>query len=118
MFTHGYQKAKSIYRIVLDGIDSGANIVSKAVAQDFSEQTLRIKIVGKNKCSGHSECDAILMDKAKVSALPSLDAFSTDAELVHEAAIGKIAGEQIIKLMTLGLNKKEAESKIINGFLK
>ena len=118
LMTHGRQKAESNYFVNLDGEDSAADIVSRAIAQDVSKQSLRMNIVGNNKCRGHSECDAILMDKARVFALPSLDAKCVDAELIHEAAIGKIAGEQIIKLMTLGLTKKEAESQIINGFLK
>lgn len=118
LMTHGRQKAESNYCVNLDGVDSTADIVSRAIAQDVSRQSLRMNIVGNNKCRGHSECDAILMDKARVFALPSLDAKCVNAELIHEAAIGKIAGEQIIKLMTLGLTKKEAESQIINGFLK
>lgn len=118
LMTHGRQKAESNYYVNLDGEDSATDIVSRAIAQDVSSQSLRMNIVGNNRCRGHSECDAILMDKARVFALPSLDAKCVDAELIHEAAIGKIAGEQIIKLMTLGLTKKEAESQIINGFLK
>ena len=118
LMTHGRQKAESNYCVNLDGEDSAVDIVSRAIAQDVSRQSLRMNIVGNNRCRGHSECDAILMNKARVFALPSLDAKCVDAELIHEAAIGKIAGEQIIKLMTLGLTKKEAESQIINGFLK
>ena len=87
-------------------------------AQDLSVQTFKATIVGNSKCRGHSECDAILMDQAKVLAVPALDAKNVDAELIHEAAIGKIAGEQLDKLMTLGLTRAEAESQIINGFLK
>ena len=118
LMTHGRQRAESIFSISLDGSDSVADIVSRAIAQDFSMQTLKMNIDGKNKCRGHSECDAILMDNARVIAIPALNALNTSAELIHEAAIGKIAGEQLIKLMTLGLTKKEAESQIINGFLK
>ncbi len=118
LMTHGRQVAKSTYSVSLNGSDSTADIVSRAIAQDYSKQTLKLNIIGKNKCRGHSECDAILMDNARVYAIPSLHAASIDAELVHEAAIGKIAGDQINKLMTLGLTKKEAESQIINGFLK
>ncbi|MDO5475189.1 MAG: SufD family Fe-S cluster assembly protein, partial [Candidatus Saccharibacteria bacterium] len=118
LLTHGRQKAESIYEATLEGEDSVATIASRSVAQDLSELIFRARIVGDNKCRGHSECDAIIMDKAKVLAIPSLDANNVDAELIHEAAIGKIAGEQIEKLMTLGLTRTEAESQIINGFLK
>lgn len=118
LLTHGRQKAESIYEATLEGEDSVATIASRSVAQDLSEQTFKAKIIGNNKCRGHSECDAIIMDKAKVLAIPSLDAANVDAELIHEAAIGKIAGEQIEKLMTLGLTRAESESQIINGFLK
>lgn len=118
LMTHGRQKAESSYDVQLDGVDAVCDIASRSVAQDLSKQVFKSRIVGKNKCRGHSECDAILMDKARVFAIPSLDAASVDAELIHEAAIGKIAGEQIEKLMTLGLTRAEAEAEIINGFLK
>lgn len=118
LMTHGRQTAESIIETKLNGIDSTVDIISRAVAQDFSKQNFKSVIIGNNKCRGHSKCDAIIMDQAQVKAVPSLDARSVDAELIHEAAIGKIAGEQIIKLMTLGLTQAEAESKIINGFLK
>lgn len=118
LMTHGRQKAESVYDVELKGRESAATIASRSIAQDFSSQVFKSRIVGENKCRGHSECDAILMDKARVLAVPSLDAVSIDAELIHEAAIGKIAGEQIEKLMTLGLTRAEAESQIINGFLK
>lgn len=118
LMTHGRQTAESSYDINLNGTDSAADIASRSVAQDLSKQTFNSRIVGNNKCRGHSECDAILMDKAQVFAVPSLDARNVDAELIHEAAIGKIAGDQLIKLMTLGLTRSEAESKIINGFLR
>ena len=118
LMTHGRQKAESIYDIELKGRNSAATIASRSIAQDLSEQVFKSRIAGENKCRGHSECDAILMDKARVYAVPSLDAVCVDAELIHEAAIGKIAGEQIEKLMTLGLTQAEAESEIINGFLK
>ena len=116
--THGRQTAESVIETTLTGKDSTVDIVSRAVAQDVSKQSFKSVIVGKNRCRGHSECDAIIMDKAQVLAVPSLDAQSVDAELIHEAAIGKIAGEQITKLQTLGLTQAEAESLIINGFLK
>ena len=118
LMTHGRQKAESSDNVILDGVDSTADVVSRAIAQDVSRQNLKLTIVGNNKCWGHSECNAILMDDAKVIATPSLEAANINAELIHEAAIGKIAGDQLTKLMTLGLTKKEAESKIINGFLK
>ena len=118
LMTHGRQTAESIIETTLAGENSAVDIVSRAVAQDLSRQKFNSHIVGEGKCRGHSECDAIIMDKAQVLAEPALDAKSIDAELVHEAAIGKIAGEQIIKLETLGLTKAEAESLIINGFLK
>lgn len=118
LFTHGRQTAESKIKAVLIGKDSTVDISSRAVAQDYSVQNFSSNIIGEGECRGHSECDAIIMDHARVTALPSLTANSLDAELIHEAAIGKIAGEQITKLMSLGLTRAEAESKIINGFLK
>ena len=93
-------------------------MVSRSVAKDNSHQRFLSKINGNNKCNGHTECDAIIMDNAKISAIPEITANHLDAALIHEAAIGKIAGEQIIKLMTLGLTEAEAEEQIVNGFLK
>lgn len=118
LVTHDKQYAKTTFEVELDGEDSGANIISRAVARDDSTQVFLAKINGNNKCSGHSECDAIIMDNAKISAIPEITANNLDAQLIHEAAIGKIAGEQIIKLMTLGLTEAEAEEQIVNGFLK
>ena len=118
LMTHGRQAAESVYEIELNGKNTVADVVSRAVAQDLSNQTFKATLVGNNICRGHSECDAIILDKARVHAIPALDAKSCDAELIHEAAIGKINNEQLIKLMTLGLTQKEAESRIINGFLK
>lgn len=118
LMTHGRQTAESSYDINLNGTDSAADIASRSVAQDLSKQTFNSRIAGNNKCRGHSECDAIIMDQAQVFAIPSLDARNVDAELIHEAAIGKIAGDQLTKLMTLGLTRSEAESRIINGFLR
>lgn len=118
LMTHGRQTAESIYEVELNGKDSAADIASRSVAQDLSKQTFKATIVGNNICRGHSACDAIIMDNAEVHAIPALDAKTKDAELIHEAAIGKIASNQLIKLMTLGLNRSEAESKIINGFLR
>ncbi len=118
LLTHGRQDAESTIRVELAGRNSVADIVSRSVAQDESRQLFRSQITGKNACRGHSECDAIIMNKAQVSAIPSLDAQCPDAELIHEAAIGKIAGEQITKLMSLGLSRAQAESQIVNGFLR
>ena len=118
LLTHGRQTAESIYEAELNGANSSADIVSRSVARDASQQTFRATIIGDNICRGHSECDAIIMDQAEVHAIPALDARTKDAELVHEAAIGKLASDQLTKLMTLGLTRPEAESKIINGFLK
>lgn len=118
LMTHGDQTATSEFKVDLDGAGSSANIISRSVAKGRSTQLFISKINGNNICSGHSECDAIIMDDAKISAVPEITANSTEAALIHEAAIGKIAGEQIIKLMTLGLTEQEAEEQIVNGFLK
>ena len=118
LLTHGDQRAESVYETVLNGAGSSADIVSRSVAKDNSYQRFDSKITGNAACSGHTECDAIIMDNARILAVPQLEANNIDAALVHEAAIGKIAGEQIIKLMTLGLNQEQAEEQIINGFLK
>ena len=118
LMTHGTQYAETDFVVDLNGEGSSANIASRSVAKDSSEQTFLSKITGNNKCMGHSECDAIIMDEAVVKAIPEITAGHVDASLIHEAAIGKIAGEQIVKLMTLGLTQEEAEAQIINGFLK
>ncbi len=118
LMTHGTQTAETCFQVDLDGEGSSANIISRSVARDDSCQLFLSKINGNNRCKGHSECDGIIMDRAKISAIPEITAGDLDAELIHEAAIGKIAGEQIIKLMTLGLTEEEAEAQIINGFLK
>ncbi|MCM1058298.1 MAG: SufD family Fe-S cluster assembly protein [Firmicutes bacterium] len=118
LMTHGSQTAETSFRVDLDGEGSSANIISRSVARDDSTQLFLSKINGNNRCAGHSECDGIIMDNAKISAIPEITANHLDAELIHEAAIGKIAGEQIIKLMTLGLTEAEAEAQIVNGFLK
>ena len=118
LMTHGVQKAFSAYSVTLDGDGFGADIVSRGVAREQSYQKLDLKIVGNAACSGHTECDSIIMDQGRILAVPSLEANSVDAQLIHEAAIGKIAGDQLMKLMTLGLTEKEAEEQIINGFLK
>lgn len=118
LMTHGEQNAVSLYKIYLNGNGSSADIVSRSVARDSSYQKFDACITGNAACSGHTECDSIIMDNGRILAVPSLEANNIDAALVHEAAIGKIAGEQLIKLMTLGLTEAEAEEKIINGFLK
>ena len=118
LMTHGVQKAETDFTVDLDGENSSANVVSRSVAKDNSYQLFLSRINGNNVCSGHTECDAIIMDNAKVSAVPEITANHIDASLIHEAAIGKIAGEQLIKLMTLGLSEQEAEEQIVNGFLK
>lgn len=118
LMTHGKQYAKTTFEVDLNGENSGTNVISRAVAKDCSNQIFLAKINGNNKCNGHSECDAIIMDEAKISAIPEITANHLDAALIHEAAIGKIAGDQIMKLMTLGLTEEEAEAQIINGFLK
>ena len=118
IMTHGNQLAETDFTVDLNGVDCSADVVSRSVAKDTSHQVFRSRINGNNACTGHTECDAIIMDKASVSAIPELTANHLDAALIHEAAIGKIAGEQIIKLMTLGLTEEEAEAQIVNGFLK
>lgn len=118
LMTHGEQSALSVYEVELNGKDASADVVSRSVARDNSYQKFDSRIIGNVPCSGHTECDAIIMDEAKILAVPQLEANHVDAALIHEAAIGKIAGEQIIKLMTLGLTEEEAEEQIINGFLK
>lgn len=118
LMTHGSQTAVSNYEVFLNGKDASADVVSRSVAKDTSYQKFDSKIVGNAPCSGHTECDAIIMDKARILAIPQLEANDLDSSLIHEAAIGKIAGEQIIKLMTLGLTETEAEEQIVNGFLK
>lgn len=118
LMTHGKQYAESDFQVDLNGENSSTNLISRAVAKEDSRQLFVAKINGNNKCAGHSECDAIIMDNAKISAIPEITANHLDAALIHEAAIGKIAGEQIIKLMTLGLTEAEAEEQIVNGFLK
>lgn len=118
LMTHGSQYAESSFNVDLNGVGSSTNLISRAVAKDDSRQLFLAKINGNNRCAGHSECDAIIMDNAKISAIPEISANHLDAALIHEAAIGKIAGDQIIKLMTLGLTEAEAEEQIVNGFLK
>lgn len=118
IMTHGIQTAESRFEVELNGEDSSANVVSRSVARESSHQLFVSNVIGNARCSAHTECDSIIMDDAKISAQPEITANNPDAAMIHEAAIGKIAGEQIIKLMTLGLTEAEAEEQIVNGFLK
>lgn len=118
LMTHGDQYAETSFDVALNGIESKTNVISRSVATDRSKQLFLSKIDGNARCMGHSECDAIIMGGACVKAVPEITANHVDASLIHEAAIGKIAGEQIIKLMTLGLTEEEAEEQIVKGFLK
>lgn len=118
IMTHGAQTAETNFEVELNGERASAKVVSRSVARDSSKQIFLSNVYGNAACVGHTECDAIIMDAAKVSAIPEIHANHPEASLVHEAAIGKIAGEQLMKLMTLGLTQKEAETQIINGFLK
>ncbi len=118
LMTHGDQRALSTYIVNLNGSGSSADVVSRSVAKDNSFQQFDAKLTGNAPCSGHTECDSIIMDNGRILAVPALEANDVDAALVHEAAIGKIAGDQLVKLMTLGLTEREAEEQIINGFLK
>ncbi len=118
LMTHGEQTAGSDFTVELSGEGSSANVISRSVARDNSKQIFKSNIIGNSACTGHTECDAIIMDNAQVSAIPEIVANHIDASLIHEAAIGKIAGEQLIKLMSLGLTPEQAEEEIVNGFLK
>ncbi len=118
LLTHGEQRAESVYVTLLNGAGASADVVSRSVARDHSYQKFDSRITGNAPCTGHTECDGIIMDSARILAVPQLEANDLDASLIHEAAIGRIAGEQIIKLETLGLTEEEAEEQIINGFLK
>ena len=118
LMTHGDQYAETNFKVELNGEDSSTHVISRAVAKDRSKQLFLSNILGNNRCNGHTECDAIIMDDAVVRAIPEITAANVEASLIHEAAIGKIAGEQLIKLMTLGLTEREAEEQIISGFLK
>jgi len=118
IMTHDEQLASTIFNVNLNGKNSSVQVSSRSIAKNNSKQEFTSNIVGNNECFGHVECDAIIMDTAKVTSTPQIVANNIDANLVHEAAIGKIAGEQVVKLMTLGLSEKEAEDYIISGFLK
>ena len=118
IMTHGNQYAKTEFYVELNGENASTHVTSRSVAVDNSVQEFSSDVVGNSKCFGHVECDAIIKDDAKVIAIPKIIANNVEANLVHEAAIGKIAGEQLTKLMTLGLTEKEAEEQIIKGFLR
>ena len=118
IMTHGHQTAKTVFNVDLNGKNSSTHVASRSIAKDNSTQEFISNVNGNAECFGHVECDAIIMDHAKVISTPQIVANCIDASLVHEAAIGKIAGEQLIKLMSLGLTEQEAEEQIINGFLK
>lgn len=117
LLTHGRQRADSDMEILLDGEDSKGRVISRSVAQDQSVQRFVPRMVGNARCFGHVQCDSIIMGQARIRSVPEIDANSVDAQLIHEAAIGRIAGDQILKLMTLGLTEEEAEEEILNGFL-
>ena len=117
LMTHGDQVAESDMEIVLDGENSKGRVISRSVAKNTSRQTFYPKMVGNSACFGHVQCDSIIMDEAHIQSIPAIVANSTEAQLVHEAAIGKIAGDQLLKLETLGLTPEEAEECILKGFL-
>lgn len=118
LLTHGEQHAESEMDIILDGEGSSTRVISRSVAQDRSTQTFYPRVVGNTACFGHVQCDSIIMGTAKVRSIPEISCNHVDASLIHEAAIGKIAGDQILKLQTLGLSYEEAEEKILEGFLR
>ena len=118
LLTHGRQTAESEMDIVLAGEDASGRVISRSVAQDESRQVFYPRMIGEARCFGHVQCDSILMGNAKIKSIPAIAAESPDAQLIHEAAIGRIAGDQILKLMTLGLTEEEAEEKILDGFLQ
>ena len=118
ILTSNNQVAKTEFEVILNGENASTHVTSRSVATENSYQEFKSNVIGNNKCYAHVECDAIIKDSGVVKAIPEICANNIDANLIHEAAIGKIAGEQLIKLMSLGLNEKEAEEAIINGFLK
>ena len=118
LLTDGTDKAITRFKVKLVGKDSTVDVVSRSVARGNSYQSFVSNVIGKNRCFGHVECDSILLDNARILSTPKIDAVSPEASLVHEAAVGKIAGEQLVKLMTLGLTEKEAEDTIIKGYLQ
>ena len=118
LLTHGEQHAVSEMDVFLNGKNTKTQVISRSVAQDHSSQIFYPRVQGNNLCFGHVQCDAILMGGAKVRAIPEITCNHVDASLIHEAAIGRIAGDQILKLMTLGLSAQQAEEKILEGFLR
>lgn len=118
IMTHGQQYAKTVFNVKLNGKNASTHVISRSVAKENSKQEFFSNVEGNTECYGHVECDAIIMDNGIVKAVPEILANDVNARLIHEAAIGKIAGEQLTKLMTLGLTEKEAEEKIVSGFLK
>jgi len=118
LLTHGSQTAESDMEIILEGEGASGRVISRSVAQDQSKQIFYPKMTGNAPCFGHVQCDSIIMGQAKVSSIPAIAANHVDAQLIHEAAIGRIAGDQLLKLMTLGLTEEEAEEKILDGFLQ
>ena len=117
ILTEENQTAETHFDVRLKGKNSSVQVVSRSVAKGNSYQKFVSNIVGENECFGHVECDAILLDNARVVSVPKIDAKCVDASLVQEAAIGKIAGDELIKLETLGLTQEEAENVIIQGYL-
>ena len=117
LLTHGNQSAHSDMDLVLNGADSKCRVISRSVAKGTSVQVFHPNVIGNNACFGHVQCDSIIMDQGRVESIPAITANNTDAQLIHEAAIGKIAGDQLLKLMTLGLTEEEAEDRILKGFL-
>ena len=118
ILTSDKQVAKTVFNVELKGNNSSVEVTSRSVAKDKSKQKFVSNLKGKNECFGHVECDGIILDNAQIISVPKIDAQNTNATLIHEAAIGKIAGEQIVKLQTLGLSEDEAQAEIIKGFLK
>ncbi len=118
LLTHGEQYARSDIDVYLNGEDASSQIISRSVAKDNSKQTFHPNAIGNAKCRAHVQCDSIIMDDATVSSIPAITANSADAQIIHEAAIGKINNDQLIKLMTFGMSEEEAEEVIIGGFLK
>ena len=117
LLTHGDQVAESDMEIDLDGEGARGRVISRSVAQDSSNQVFYPRMVGNAACFGHVQCDSIIMGDAKIKSIPAITANCTEAQLIHEAAIGKIAGDQLLKLETLGLTEEEAEDCILKGFL-
>ena len=118
LLTHGSQTAESDMEVILDGEGASGRVISRSVAQDQSVQVFYPKMTGNTRCFGHVQCDSIIMGDARISSIPAIVANHVDAQLVHEAAIGRIAGDQLLKLMTLGLTETEAEERILDGFLQ